>query len=77
MSWQGSISTTVRHLISDVDPAAYKYSAKRLETTILISSQFVNIEADFPNVYSIDIERCTLSPDPTDDETRDDDFLSG
>lgn len=48
MSWQGSISTTVRHLISDVDPAAYKYSAKRLETTILISSQFVNIEADFP-----------------------------
>lgn len=76
MSWQGSISTTVRHLISDVDPAAYKYSPKRIETTILISSQFVTVEADFPNVYAIDIERCTLSPDPTDAGTRDEDFLS-
>lgn len=76
MSWQGSLSTMVRHLISDVDPANYKYSPKRIETTVLIASQFVTIEADFPNTYSIDIERCTLDPDPTDTGTRDDDFLS-
>lgn len=76
MSWQGHISTIVRHLISDVDPTNYKYSQKRLETTILVASQLLITETDLKQLYSINIEQCELSPDPTDNNTKDDDFLA-
>lgn len=76
MSWQGQISTIVRHLISDVDPQNYKYSAKRLETTILVAAQLLTTETDLSQEYSINVEQCYLSPDPTDAETKDNDFLA-
>lgn len=76
MSWQGHISTIVRHLISDVDPTNYKYSQKRLETTILVAAQLFTTETDLKQLYSINIEQCELSPDPTDNDTKDDDFLA-
>ena len=76
MSWQGQISTMVRHLISDVDPANYKYSVKRLETTILVASQLIITETDLKQNYNINVEQCELSPDPTDTETKDDDFVA-
>lgn len=76
MSWQGQISTMVRHLISDVDPANYKYSAKRLETSILVAAQLLLSETDLRQSYNINVENCQLSPDPTDAETKDEDFIS-
>lgn len=76
MSWQGQISTMVRHLISDVDPANYKYSAKRLETAILVSAQLVTFDTDLAQSYNINVEQCNLSPDPTDAETSDKDFIA-
>lgn len=76
MSWQGQISTIVRHLISDVDPTNYKYSQKRLETTILVAAQLLTTETDLKQPYSINVEQCGLSPDPTDNDTKDDDFLA-
>lgn len=76
MSWQGQISTMVRHLINDTDPSNYKYSDERIETTILVASQFVNFDADFANNYTINVEQCLLSPDPTNPDTRDDAFIT-
>jgi hypothetical protein len=76
MSWQGQMSTIVRHLISDTDPAAHKYSAKRLETTILVAAQLLSTEIDLNNNYTINLESCTLTPDPTDTDTKDNDFVS-
>ena len=76
MSWQGQISTMVRYLINDTDPASYTYSAKRLETTILVAAQLLTTETDLNNVYAINLEQCTLSPDPTDAGTKDDDFIA-
>ena len=76
MSWQGQISTMVRHLINDLDPENYKYSDKRIETSILVSSFLVLNDADFSNTYSINVEQCQLSPDPTDAETKDDSFVA-
>jgi len=76
MSWQGQMSTMVRYLISDVDPANYTYSTRRLETTILVSAQFVVSQVDFGQAYTINVEQCDLSPDPTDSDTKDDDFVS-
>lgn len=76
MSWQGQISTMVRYLVNDVEPASYKYSPKRIETTILVSAQLVMLDTDFNNIYSINVEQCSLSPDPTDIETKDDAFMT-
>ena len=76
MSWQGQISTMVRHLINDVDPANYTYSSKRLETTILVAAQLLSTETTLRQEYTISIADCSLSPDPTDAETKDSDFIS-
>ena len=61
MSWQGQISTMVRHLISDVDPSNYKYSARRLETTILVAAQLLTTETDLAHSYDINVEQCDLN----------------
>ena len=66
MSWQGQMSTIVRHLIDDLDPTNYKYSDHRVETAILVSAQLTTMNVDFANSYTINVESCTLSPDPTD-----------
>ena len=76
MSWQGQISTMVRHLISDVDPSNYKYSARRLETTILVAAQLLTTETDLAYSYDINVEQCDLNPDPTDSASKDDDFIA-
>ena len=66
MSWQGQISTMVRHMISDVDSTNFKYDAKRLETAILVSAQLVTFDTTFSYNYTINVEKCLLNPDPTD-----------
>ena len=35
MSWQGQMSTVVRHLINDVDASSYTFTPQRIETTLL------------------------------------------
>jgi len=76
MSWQGQMSTIVRHLINDVDSSNYQFSDNRIETSILVAAQLVVSEVEFPNTYDINVESCTLSPDPTDDGSRDNDFIT-
>ncbi len=75
MSWQGEMSTVLRYLVDDIDPAKYKYNDTRIETTLLVAAQIVTLEVDFPNTYTINVEQCTLSPDPTDD-TKDNAFIN-
>ena len=53
MAWQGQISTMVRHIISDVDPTNYKYTPRRLETTILVAAHLLSTEVDLKNNYDI------------------------
>lgn len=69
MSWQGEMTTVVRTLISDLDPSNYTYSNERLETSILVAAQIAMVEVDFENTYTVDVEQCYLSPDPTDPRT--------
>ena len=76
MSWQGQMSTVVRHLISDVDATAYTFSANRIETSILVAAQLITMNVDFNNTYTINVESCALSPDPTDTDTKDDPFIA-
>lgn len=76
MSWQGQISTIVRHLINDLDDTNYKYSDSRIEKSILVGSFLVLNDAEFINAYLINVEQCSLSPDPTDSATKDDAFVA-
>lgn len=76
MSWQNVIPLMVRYLINDVDNTNYKYTDARIEKSVLVSAQFVSLELDFPNIYSIDLAADTLSPDPTDSSTKDDSFIN-
>jgi hypothetical protein len=76
MSWQNTIPIMVRYLINDTDGSNYTYSDSRIEKTVLIGAQFVSLELDFPNTYSIDIENNAISPDPTDAETKDSSFIN-
>lgn len=76
MSWQGQMSTVVRHLIDDLDSSSYKYSDHRVETAILVSAQLTTMNVDFNNTYDINVEACTLSPDPTDSDTKDNPFVN-
>ena len=76
MSWQGQMSTILRYLIDDVDSTAYKFSDERIETTLLVAAQLVTLEVDLTNTYTINVETCALSPDPTETDTRDDAFIN-
>lgn len=76
MSWQGQISTMIRHLVNDLDSTDYKYSNSRIETAILVGAQLVTYEASLVTTYDINVEQCSLSPDPTDAETKDNAFIN-
>ena len=76
MSWQGQMSTIVRHLVNDLDSSSYKYSDHRIETSILVASQLMIMNVDFNNTYDINVETCLLSPDPTDEGTKDNPFIT-
>lgn len=65
MSWQGQMGTIVRYLIDDVDPDNYTYSDHRIETTILVAAQLTQMNVDFSKNYDVNVENCTLDPDPT------------
>ena len=70
------MGTIVRHLVNDVDSDSYTFSNNRLETTILVAAQLCQMNIDFANTYTINVENCTLSPDPTDSSTVDNPFIT-
>lgn len=76
MSWQGQMTTIVRHMINDVNSDSYTYTDKRLETCILVAAQLTVMNVDFENTYTINVETCTISPDPTDTDTKDEAFIT-
>lgn len=76
MSWQNTIPIMVRYLINDVDSTNYKYSDARIEKTTLVGAQFVSLELEFVNNYVVDIANDTISPDPTDSDTKDSSFIN-
>ena len=47
MSWQGQMSTIVRHLVDDLDSTKYKYTPHRLETALLVAAQLMIMNVDF------------------------------
>ncbi len=63
MPWQNEMVQIVRHLIDDVD--AVTYTETRLETTVLVAAQLTLHDLVFDQTYTVEVDECTLSPDPT------------
>jgi hypothetical protein len=75
MYWQIEIPLIVRHLISDLeDPPTY--SDARIQQLAVIAAQYVVKDVNLKNSYNIDIVGIEITPDPSDPETRDTDFIS-
>lgn len=75
MTWQNEMTVIVRYLIDDYDDGSPLYSDSRLENTILVGAQLVLFDLDFDKDYTIDVDSCTLTPDPTAD-TKDNGFIN-
>lgn len=63
----------VRHLIEDIDAATYTDS--RIEESILVGAQLVIFDVEFDQTYVIDVDSCSITPDPT-TPTRDNAFIN-
>jgi hypothetical protein len=82
MPWQTEMVRILRFLIDDTGTMSctagitYDFTDSRLEETVLVAAQFVQTEADFDNVYTVDVDTLTLSPDPTTLATKDNAFIN-
>lgn len=76
MSWQVECKLILRHLIDDLDCTDYKYTDRRLEELLIVAAQFVNVDVDLRQEYTIDADQLTLDPDPTARDARDESFIN-
>lgn len=76
MPWQNEMTIIVRHLVNDLDSTNYTFSDDRLEESILVSSQLSILEIDFEQIYTIEVDTSSLSPDPTNSSNKDDSFIN-
>jgi hypothetical protein len=74
MYWEIEIPIIVRNLINDLeDPPIY--SDLRIQQLAVVASQYVLNDVNLSKEYTIDIINGTITPDPSDPETRDTDFI--
>ena len=77
MAWNTEMVRIVRTLVGDLSSTP-TYDDARLEEAILVNAQLVQMDVDFPNSYTVDVDELLLTPDPTDRSggTRDDSFIN-
>ena len=66
----------VRHLVNDLNSSDYTFTDSRIEESVLVSAQLASLEVDFENIYAIEVDSLSLSPDPTDSSNKDDSFIN-
>lgn len=74
--WQTEMVTILRYMIADTDEDNYKYSDTTLQDLILVGALQANNEIDFSIVYTIRLGSSSISPDPTLEVSRDDNFIA-
>lgn len=72
--WQTECIKIIRHMVDDLSSTP-TYSQDRLEELFLVAAQLVKQDIVFGQVYTIDVDQLTLSPDPT-EPTRDENFIN-
>lgn len=71
--WDTTLVTMVRVLVNDLEDVPV-YSDARLEQLIVVAATYVQREIYLPTSYTIGIDTPSISPDPTEAATLDDDF---
>lgn len=61
--WETQSVIILRGLINDMGPT-YTYEDSRLIDMIVVSARLINTECDFDVTYTINVEQCTITPDP-------------
>lgn len=74
MSWQIELPIIVRTLINDMENSP-TYTDDRLQQTIVVAAQYVNREMNFDRNYIVDLNNLAITPDPTEVNNRDEDFI--
>lgn len=75
MYWEVEIPIIVRSLINDLGSSP-TYSDERIQQLTVVAAQYVVKEVTLSNNYTIDIVNIDITPDPSDNSTRDTDFIS-
>lgn len=75
MYWEIEIPIIVRSLINDLG-ATPTYSDDRILQLAVVAANYVTKEANLSKTYTIDIVNIDITPDPSDNTTRDTDFIS-
>lgn len=75
MYWQLELPLIVRGLVGDLsDPPTY--SDERINQIAIVASQYIVSEINLNIEYSVDILNNTITPDPSNPNSRDKDFIS-
>ncbi len=76
--WEIELPIIVRNLINDVDSDNNNltYSDDRIKQLILVSANYVIQDVNLSTQYSVDIINETILPDPCDNATRDNVFIT-
>ncbi len=75
MYWEIEIPIIVRSLINDFGPNP-TYSDDRILQLAVVAAQYVIKEVNLSKDYTVDIVNVDITPDPSDNTTRDTDFIS-
>lgn len=67
MSWQGQTILLLRDLVNDTTEGSYTYTDARLEQSIVSASFFLSRQVSFSQSYVINVETCSITPDPSTD----------
>lgn len=74
MAWQSESIVVLRIMIDDWGSPP-TFTDARLEQLFLVAAQLVNSEMNFSTTYTVDLDECSLSPDPT-TGTKDNNFFN-
>jgi len=73
MYWQTEIPIIVRSLINDFEET---YSNDRIVQLITVAAKYVLLDLNLDQDYSIDVVNNLITPDPCDNDSRDETFIS-
>jgi len=73
MYWQTEIPIIVRALINDYEE---QYSNQRIIQLVTVAAKYVAIDLNLDNSYKIDVVDNLITPDPCDNDSRDETFIS-
>lgn len=75
MAWATEVTEVVRYMIGDVD-SPQKYTDERITKAASISASALVSEITFPNNYQVEVSTNTITPDPTEVDPKDYDFIN-